>query len=417
MGSKPVARQRCILYVDSAPSVGGSVISLYHLVRGLDRNSYKPHVVLSASNSYAPRFRDLGVDTTVLGEDDGVSGADAATSWSSLRRSALAGWMRRSALGESCVHLVGLCLRTFPKLSRQARALRQVIERVKPDLVHLNDVVCVSRPGIMAAWISNTPAICHLRAMAMRSPIDRWLSRSLRGYICISRAVDRHQGKQGGRTQPSWVVYNGLDLSEFDGLLDRDSVRAEFGFVPHDMVVGCVGRLRPWKGQHVLLRALAELTPRYPRLRGLIVGAPELHEQPYRDELQKLSRDLGLEGIVKFTGFREDVPSLLHGMDVMVHSSISPEPFGRVIIESMAARTVAIGTDAGAVPEVIQDGATGLLVPPDDVGAMAQAIAYVLDHPQEMEAWRAAARRMVEEQFTATRYVKGVEKVYEEILR
>ena len=412
-----MARKRRVLYVDMAPSVGGGVVSLYHLVKGLDRNSYEAHVVLRVSNSYVPRFRGLDVDTMVLGDDDGGSSASAAGSWSSLRRSRLAQWMRRSAPGESSVHLAGLCLRTYPKLWRQARALRQVIKRVQPDLVHLNDVVCVSRAGIMAARVSNVPAICHLRAMATRSRLDRWLSRFLRGYICISHAVDRHQREQGGRAEPSWVVYNGLDLSEFDDLPDPTAIRAEFGFAPADMVVGCVGRLRPWKGQHVLLHALAELAPKYPGLRGLIIGAPELHEPQYGDELLKMSQDLGLEGTVKFTGYRHDVPSLLKGMDLMVHASISPEPFGRVIIESMAARTVVIGTDAGGVPEVIQDRVTGLLVPPDDVGAMAQAIAHVLDHPQEREAWRVAARRLVEQEFTATRYVKGVEHVYEGILR
>jgi glycosyltransferase involved in cell wall biosynthesis len=104
-------------------------------------------------------------------------------------------------------------------------------------------------------------------------------------------------------------------------------------------------------------------------------------------------------------------------MDVLVHASTAPEPFGRVIIEGMAAGTPVVGTNAGAVPEIIEDKVTGLLVPPGDAGAMAEAIAWVLEHPQEAQAMRLAARRAVELRFTTERYVQGVERVYEEILR
>jgi len=146
------------------------------------------------------------------------------------------------------------------------------------------------------------------------------------------------------------------------------------------------------------------------------VGAAEANSQSYSQELLRLVQASGLEKVVTFTGFRQDVSRLLTGMDIMVHASTAPEPFGRVIIEGMAAGVPVIGTNAGAVPEIIQDGVNGLLVAPDDIDAMASAITYALDHPQEREAWRREARRTVAQEFTAARYVRGVEKVYEEIL-
>jgi len=405
---------RRILYVDLAPSVGGSVISLYQLVKGLDRSRYEPHVLLRASNGYVPRFRALGVSVIVLGRVSSQERVEAV-GVESLRRSWTISWLKRYALGERLVHVVGFYVRAWPALRREAGEITQIIRTIKPDLVHLNDDVCVSRSGIMAARRAHVPAICHLRAMAWRNHFDRWISRWLRGYICISQAVDAHQRKLGGRVDPSWVVYNGLDLTEFDAPADRAELRAQWGLNDGDEIVACVGRLVAWKGQHVLIEALARLAPDRPRLRALIVGDAGSSDQGYAQELKDLARALGVEDRVILTGFRDDIASLLHGVDVLVHTSTLPEPFGRVIIEGMAAGAPVVGANAGAVPEIIQDGVNGLLTPPGDAWALAQAIARILDHPDEAQAMRQAARQAIETRFTTARYVSDVEHVYEVI--
>ena len=419
-----MADRRRILYVDLAAGVGGSVISLYELVKGLNRERYEPQVILRATNPYVERFRELGVTVRSLGE--GLAGAAPSGALvreegeggvvARMRRSRLARGLKQSALGERLVHFVGFYVRAYPRLRREARELAEILRAVRPDLVHLNDAVCVSRAGIMAARRVGVPAICHVRAMEERNHYDRWLSRSLKGFICISQAVARHEARSGGRVRPCWVVYNGLDLADFAWGEDKARVRAELGFTAGELV-GCVGRLVAWKGQDVFLRALARLKERYPALRGLVVGEPGANGARYAQELRELARRLGLEDRVLFTGFRRDIPRLLGAMDVLVHASTAPEPFGRVIIEGMAAGTPVVGTNAGAVPEIIEDKVTGLLVPPGDAGAMAEAIAWVLEHPQEAQAMRLAARRAVELRFTTERYVQGVERVYEEILR
>jgi glycosyltransferase involved in cell wall biosynthesis len=416
----PGTRRRRVLYVDMAPSVGGSIISLYHLVSHLDRTRYEPVVAFYGGNDYVSRFRALGVEVHTVGGGGTEESPDGTAAWTGLRQSRLARWLKRVKIGEDLVHLAGFFVRTWPALRRRSRQVASIVRQTCPDLVHLNDIVSVSRPGIMAARRVRVPAICHLRAMRTRSPFDRWLSRSLRGYICISHAVDRHQSGLGGRTEPTWIVYNGLDLADFS-LAEREDirseVRADLGLDAQHIVVGCVGRLVPWKGQHVFLRALAQLTDSYPQLRGLIVGAPEAGKKAYMRQLRELVRELGLAERVDFLGFREDVPRLLQSMDLLVHASTAPEPFGRVIIEGMAAGTPVIATDAGAVPEIVESGRSGLLVPPDDVESMAEGVEYALTRPRERKAWQREARRVVEEHFDVQAYVEDVSQVYEDILR
>jgi len=405
---------RRILYVDLAPAVGGSIISLYQLLQGLDRRRYEPSVVLSAGNGYISRFHKLGIQVFALGEARGSSGAQERVE--AVRQSGLVHWLKHSSLGERFVHLVGFYLREYPLVRRKAAALYGIIRQVEPQLVHLNDVVCVSRPGILAARRAGVPALCHLRALAWRNHFDRWLSHSLQGYICISQAVERHQRRLGGRTSPCWVVYNGVDLSLFEGLPSRGEVRTALGFSAEHFIIGCVGRLVPWKGQHVLLRALAELAPHYPQLRVLFVGAPEAHSRGYEDELKRLAHELRVASQVSWLGFRDDVPRLLRGMDLLVHASVAPEPFGRVLIEGMAAGVPVIGTAAGAVPEIIRDGETGLLVPPGDVQALARAILRALSAPEERALWVQKAHEEVAEKFSLSSYVEGVQRVYERVL-
>ena len=400
--------------------MGGSIVSLYQLVKGLDRDFYEPIVVLREGHEAVGQFRELGVDVRMaLAGYTGAMAGDAEP-FSPLRGSGLAAWLKGTPFGEKLVHTAGFYLRTWPEVRKEAEHLRAIIADVRPDLVHLNDVVGVSRSGILAARETGVSAICHLRAMADRTHYDRWASRSLMGYICISHAVDRHQQGLGGRTTPSWIVYNGVDLAEYRSLPSPREAREALGFQPDDVVIGCVGRLRPWKGQHIYLRALAELVASQPdlrpHLRGLVVGAPERHAQGYREELSTLAHVLGLDDEVTFAGYRTDVPLLLRAMDLMVHASTAPEPFGRVIIESMAAGTPVVATKAGAVPEIIEHRRTGYLVEPGDPTDMARGISYALSIATEREAWRRSALQVVQTKFALAEYVRGVEQVYAQLL-
>jgi len=151
-------------------------------------------------------------------------------------------------------------------------------------------------------------------------------------------------------------------------------------------------------------------------VRGLIVGDVESTEPHYRQELEALAGRLGIGERVTFTGHCADMPGLLPALEVLAHCSLQPEPFGRVFIEGMAAGVPVVGAADGAAPEIIADGETGLLVPPGDDAALAEAIARLLDEPALAAKIRTAARRRAEADFGLAAHVRQIEAIYRRLL-
>ena len=133
----------------------------------------------------------------------------------------------------------------------------------------------------------------------------------------------------------------------------------------------------------------------------------------YNNRVHSLVKSLNLENRIIFTGFRSDVPSLMRAMDVIVHASTTPEPFGLVIVEGMAAGKPVIATAAGGVLDIIEDGVNGLLVPIKDSGEMAKAILYLISNPGKAKEMGLAARRHVAQKFTIQHQITSMQNLYD----
>jgi glycosyltransferase involved in cell wall biosynthesis len=175
-------------------------------------------------------------------------------------------------------------------------------------------------------------------------------------------------------------------------------------------MVASVGRFVPFKGYMYLLEAARMVQNHRPDVHWVLVGEGEL-----REELEEQSRTLGLETQVHFTGWREDVPDILALCDVFVLPSVT-EHFGRVIIEAMAMGKAVVATDAGGVPEIVIHGETGLLVPPREPKALADAALTLLSDPAGAARLGLAGRQRVEEFFSLSRHIEAVEEIYAELL-
>jgi len=282
--------------------------------------------------------------------------------------------------------------------------------------VHLNDVFISNREGVIAARLAGIPCLSHIRAFEQLTCFDRYLTRHVDAFVYISQAIAAAHEVQGMPAERGRVIYNALAPEEFDAVGDRASARAELGLNASDQVVGLIGRLVAWKGHRVFLPAMATLARSHPNLRCLIVGDGEVTEPTYQQELEEQTAELGLSEQVIFTGYRSDISALMPALDVLVHCSLRPEPFGRVIIEGMAAGVPIVGAADGAVPEIIEDGQSGLLTPPGDAGALAEAVGRLLDDESLAEAVSDAARQRVYAVFNVDTHVQQVQAVYQELL-
>jgi glycosyltransferase involved in cell wall biosynthesis len=182
---------------------------------------------------------------------------------------------------------------------------------------------------------------------------------------------------EGGRKEIVEVVANGLDV--IPESKSPSEVRQELG-LPQGPLVGVFSRLAAWKGQHVVLQALAQT----PDVNCIIAGDALFGEQAYAARLVKMVDELGLASRVSFLGQRSDVPRLMSAVDAVIHPSIDPEPFGRTLVEAMLAGVPVIATDAGAASDILEAGKAGTLVPPGDADALAAAIKQIMSHPPQL---------------------------------
>lgn len=218
----------------------------------------------------------------------------------------------------------------------------------------------------------------------------------------------------GGRHRLVAVVHNGVDAAAFDAVPD-DTVRAlRAQLAPGaGYVLAAFGRLHAWKGQQVVLDALAQL-PDDCHL--WVVGAALFGEQAFEASLRAQAQRLGVASRVRFLGFREDIAALMRAADVIVHASTFPEPFGRVVVEGMLARRPVVATAAGGIVEIIADGATGLLVPPGDAGALAHAVVTLRADPVRAAAIAQAGSARARSAFGVESMVRGVRAVLDEVM-
>lgn len=210
------------------------------------------------------------------------------------------------------------------------------------------------------------------------------------------------------------VIYNGVNTTRFAPSHNAQSgyILQEFDLPDDSKIIVCIAQLIPEKGVVYLIEAAAQLTHRYPKLYVFLVG-----EGPQREELQLKVHQLGLQDHIHFTGLRIDTESFLAVADIFVLLSVWEEAFAFSLLEAMAAGCPVVATRIGAIPESVIHQETGLLVPPRDPEAAAQAIHYLLDHDHEREQMGRAARKRVEDHFSLERWVSETIQLYEKILQ
>lgn len=396
-----------ILYVQQ-PDGGGSATGLYDLVRTLDRARYEPVVLFYQDNDYREAFSELGAEILVLG------GTPTARPLPETVRSAVSALRRQRGAARQFSRLIR---RDWPL----ARRIAGIIRTQDVDLVHNNDNPRGDRASMIAARLAGVPQVSHVRFLPRYyPPIDRWLARLVDYFIYMSVAIEEHyRSATKVPAERGKVVYDPFDFAAFGEHEEAGRlVRAELGLHSEHLVISNIGRLAPWKGQDVFLHAMRKVVSRFPRARALVVGAPapKPAAEEYAARLRRLASELGLVDHVIFTGFRRDVPEIMSASDMIVHSASQPEPFGRVVVEAMAAARPVVATAAGGVLEIIEDGVTGRLVAPTDAGGMADSIIGLLSDLDTATRMGRQARQEAQRRFAPEHFAAELHQIYDRIL-
>lgn len=282
------------------------------------------------------------------------------------------------------------------------------LRRQQIDILHMHDphahsiglLACLLAPGVRKV-VSRRVDFRPIRNLLSRY---KYTMPSVR-YVAVSEAVRNVMLDSGIAADMIQTVHSGVDLNRIDAAQEAASV-----FPPGTRVIGTVGHLSGHKGHRHLLQAMSCVRRFEPRARLVIVGEGNL-----KADLEAEASVLGLGDLVCFAGFRHDVLSLIRGFEFFVFPS-TQEALGTSVLDAMAMRKPVVAASAGGIPESVQDGITGLLVPPGDSRALGEAMCTMLRHPEQGRAFGEAGRRRVEQFFTVERMGMATLKVYNDVL-
>lgn len=386
-----------VVFFDEAVAFGGSVVVLAHLFNHIDRSRFQPLLVSGLDEgALHSLFRPSDVFFHFRRRLNYVSRLRWMQKCPSQSRLLRKLWVYAFIVAESLANL-GLNLNLIRRLT---------IER--PDLVHNNN----DHNALRLAQLLGIPVICHLHGPADAAYYALPEMRRARRFISISDymanlAISR--GMDAGRVVviPNPAPQFAPDLS------GRWQYLAPFGVESDQLVIGHVGRVVRWKGQLEFLRAFKRATLGRNDVVALIVGDDnESFTQTYRQELEQYVADNALTAQVKFTGHSSEVLRMMSYCDIVVHSSIEPEPFGLVITEAMAAGAAVIAAKSGAPSEIIDDMVNGLLIDPIDTADFARALSLLITDDVLRRNIAVAGKRMVEARYSPELFARKMEDVY-----
>jgi glycosyltransferase involved in cell wall biosynthesis len=389
-----------ILYLNPIGQLGGAETSLLTLLESLKalRPDWEYFLLVGTEGLFAEKARALGVKVELLPFPHSISG-----------------------LGESGKGLnpVQIC-KSVGAVIRYVFRLGQKIREIQPSLIHTNGIkmhllAALSRAG-------SIPIICHIHDYVSSRALTSHLMKALAGrfaaVVANSEDVARDCRAWARPSTPVYCVYNAVDLSRFSpagNQSDLDSLAGAKAPEPGTLRVGLLATFARWKGHETFLHAIARF-PSDLKARFYIIGGPIYHtggSQHTREELLELAKTLNIADRIFFTGFVEDTPSAIRGLDLLVHASTKPEPFGMVIIEAMACERATIVARAGGAAELFIEGETGLGHEAGNAASLAQAMELAIRNEQLRRRIAVKSRQECLRRFAAPLMGKAFQEIYE----
>jgi len=353
----------------------GGQKSLFYLVTRLDRQKYRPYVLLPTDEDFAQALRQLKIPVIIQDIPP----------------------IRLSSLHNNITALYKLSI---------------VIKRFNIKLIHTDGPRNTLYAGFVAL-LKRIPIVFHVRA-SDQDRLDRIIYRFSDRIILVANAL-RHRFNWIENEEKFITVYNGVDIKQFDlGLSSVHILEKKKSDDPdRSLSIVCIGRIEPSKGQIFLIEACRHLYDR--QIPFHLIFAGDIVNTEYLSECEHQAQNLGINDRVTFTGHLENILEVLNRTDVFVLPSLS-EAFSRAIIEAMAMGKPVIATAIGGTAEAVEDGKSGFVVPPKDHEKLAERLIELAKNEKLRRQFGAAARKRVEDLFTIEKNVQKIEQIYQEIL-
>ncbi|MRN51552.1 glycosyltransferase family 4 protein [Paenibacillus monticola] len=373
-----------VAYIDHTAKWSGGEVALFNILTNIGEQ-IDPLVILAEEGTLAERLREKGIDVRIIPLDESIR-----------------------SRGRNAVNL-GAPAAAF-KLLAYGRKLAPLLKQEKVVCVHTNSLKSALY-GTIAAKKAGVPLIWHIRdhigAPYLKPVVAktiRVLSRLIPNGV-IANSHSTLNALELPSSKKTLVVYSAFAKAIGAGIGKRDQKTFN---------VLLVGRLAHWKGQHIVLEA-AKAFKQDTRVKFWLAGDALFGEEEYKQELiQKMAKDELTN--VSLLGHVEDIQGLMNKADLLIHTSITPEPFGQVIVEGMAAGLPVIASAEGGPVEIVIPGETGLLIQPGDAKILADSITWMLEHPEERKRMADNGMRRVKEHFVIENTVRDIVDYYKGLL-
>lgn len=347
-----------IFYFESAAdgTVGGSHSCMFNLIKYMDREKFEFTVGFRQDNIYVRKFSEIGVEVVLFPYDpvrDGILVVKKIINWYRLK------WLFR-------------------------KNLERLFKEKEFDIVVNNNSVWNCLEFAKVCDRLNIPLVSYERGYCGFLDDHLKATAGLSAAIPISRFLESNLKHHGYRTRLIRMIYDGLNPEDMQTDRNPADIKRELNIPADAQVVGAVGNIRPWKGQRFFVEAFNKLAGRYPNLYALVVGSSgsEAEYRQYYHDLQKLCDPQLTGNRLLFLDYHENISEILSILDVFIHTSIKPEPFGMVLLEATAAKTPVVATNMGGPVEILGQGDCGLLVPPEDSDSIVDACSRLLEDPR-----------------------------------
>lgn len=389
-----------IMFIESASSFGGSTISLYTLIKHLDKSRFCPIVVSCKENS-----------------EDYFLRAPLPNNTEYTRVSMPQPWTHNNVYNftRKYSHKLATVGRYvyWTKIVQPQDIVKfyTLGRRYRVDAFHINNGYGYSLAIAIAAKMLGVPCIGHFRDLTFPygAPIKQ-SKRLVKHCIAVSQDIkNQMMGAFDLDEQDVDVIWNGVDSDDYDVSSETDYIRKEFN-ITNEKTIGLLGRIIEWKGIKEFIYSIKTVVEQTSNIKAFIVGYG--NDEKYLAEVKELVRALDLTDKVIFTGYRQDNVNLINFLDVVVNSSIRPEPLGRTLNEAMALGTPVVAHAAGGSLEQVIDGQTGFLVPVGDTTCMGEAIAKIITDSELYKKMCFEARKRFNLNFRGDAHARKVEAFY-----